>query len=291
MFFVAILIMAILNPWVTKLSKHKVPRTLSVLLVYLILFSIIGFSLAAIAPPLVYQTTSFVNAFPVFLRDIEVPVVLTDEIIKQIVSQIGNLPSQVARFTLSVFSNLFGVITILIFAFYLLLARNKLDEQLASFFGEDRRRQVAKFIDLIEVKLGGWARGQLTLMFVVGLASFVGLTLLGIPFALPLSILAGLLEIIPYFGPVISAIPAVLIAFGISALSGFATSALYFLVQQLENYILVPKVMEKSVGVNPIITLLALAIGFRLAGVFGIIISVPVVITSQVLFREYLSSR
>nr|AKQ03471.1 hypothetical protein [uncultured Microgenomates bacterium Rifle_16ft_4_minimus_38077] len=290
-FFVAVLIMAILNPWVSKLSRYKVPRALSVLLVYLILFAVAGFSLAAIVPPLVSQTTTFANTLPHFLKEIGVSIVLSDEIIKQLVAQIGTLPAQIARVTLSVFSNIFGVITILIFAFYLLLARNKFDDQLGYFFGEKRTKEIGRFIDLIEVKLGGWARGQLTLMLVVGLATFVGLSLLGVPFALPLSILAGLLEIVPYFGPVLSAVPAVLIGFGTSALTGFATAALYFLVQQLENYILVPKIMEKSVGVNPIITLLALAIGFRLAGVFGIIISVPLVITIQVLSKEYLASR
>ena len=290
-FFVAVLIMAILNPWVSKLSKYKVPRAISVLLVYLMLFASAGFSLAAIVPPLVEQTTSFVNVFPQFLKEIGVSVVLSDEIIKQLVAQIGTLPAQVARVTLSVFSNIFGVITILIFAFYLLLARNKLDDQLGFFLGEKKIKEIERFINLIEDKLGGWARGQLTLMLAVGLATFVGLTLLGVPFALPLSILAGLLEIVPYFGPVLSAIPAVLIGFGLSALSGFATAALYFLIQQLENYILVPKIMEKSVGVNPVITLLALAIGFRLAGVFGIIISVPVVITIQLLTKEYLASK
>lgn len=290
-FFVALLIMAILNPWVTKLSKYKVPRALSVLVVYLLLFSVAGVSLAAIIPPLADQTSSFVNSFPKFIGNLGVSVVLSDEIIKQLVAQIGTLPAQIAKLTVSVFSNVLGVLTILIFAFYLLLARDKLYEQLGYFFGDKKRKEVARIIDLLEEKLGGWSRGQFALMFAVGLATYIGLVLLGVPFALPLSIIAGLLEIVPYFGPVLSALPAVLIGFGISPLTGFATAALYFLIQQLENYILVPKIMEKSIGVNPVITLLALAIGFRLAGVVGIIISVPLVITIQLLSREYLLNK
>jgi predicted PurR-regulated permease PerM len=124
-------------------------------------------------------------------------------------------------------------------------------------------------------------------MFIVGLANYIGLTLLGIPFALPLAILAGLLEIVPYVGPLIAAVPAVLIGFGISPILGTATAALAFLVQQLENYIFVPKVMEKSTGVHPIITLLSLAIGFKLLGMIGILIAVPVYITFQVLIQSY----
>jgi predicted PurR-regulated permease PerM len=111
---------------------------------------------------------------------------------------------------------------------------------------------------------------------------------MGIPYALPLAILAGVLEIIPLLGPIISAVPIALIGFGISPVIGFAVIALSFSVQQIENYLLVPKIMEKSVGVSPIITLLALAIGARFAGVVGAIISIPTVIMLQVLAKEYL---
>ncbi|MCH7641087.1 AI-2E family transporter [Patescibacteria group bacterium] len=290
-FFVALLIMAILNPWVSKLSKYKIPRAVSVLVVYFLLFGVTGVSLASIVPLLAEQTTSFVNTLPKFIDRLGIATVLSEQIVGQLLSQIGTLSGQVAKVTISVFSNVLGMVTILIFAFYLLLARDKLDDQLGYFFGDKKRKEVTRIIDLLEEKLGGWARGQLALMFAVGLATYIGLVLLGIPFALPLAIIAGLFEIVPYFGPVLSAIPAVLIGFGISALSGFATVALYFLVQQLENYILVPKIMEKSVGVNPVIILLALAIGFRLAGIVGIIISVPVVIMIQILSREHLLSK
>ena len=134
-------------------------------------------------------------------------------------------------------------------------------------------------------------RGQLLLMLAIGLATFLGLILLGIPYALPLAILAGLLEIIPTLGPIIAAIPSIIIGFGISPFIGFAVAFLALLVQQLESYFLVPKVMEKSVGVSPIVTLLALAVGAKLAGIAGVFISMPVLITSQVLLKEYLSSK
>jgi len=122
----------------------------------------------------------------------------------------------------------------------------------------------------------------------VGTFTYLGLLILGIPFALPLALLAGVLEIIPYIGPIIAAIPAVLVGLSISPLMGLAVASLAFLIQQFENYLFVPKVMEKSVGVSPIITLVALVIGLRLAGVVGIIVSVPLVITLQVLGKQYL---
>lgn len=290
-FFVALLIMTILNPWVTKLSKYKIPRALSVLVVYLFLFGIVGFTIGAVIPPLVDQTSSFVNNLPNFVSNLGFPAVLSDRFIEQLISQVAALPAGAARVTVSVFSNVIGLVAILVFAFYLLSERDKLDEQLGYFFGNKKKKEIGEVIDLLEVRLGSWARGQLALMFVVGLASYVGLSLLGIPFALPLAILAGLLEIVPYIGPTLAAVPAVLIGFGISPLIGIATLALAFLVQQLENYVFVPKIMQKAAGVNPIVTLLALAIGFRLAGIVGLLISVPVYITSRLLAKEYIISK
>lgn len=286
--FVALLIMTILNPLVTRFSKLKIPRAISVFIAYLVVFGVFGAALAGIIPPLVEQTTSFANNIPGYLSSLGIGGYINEQLTGELLSQLGSIPGQLVKVGLSVFSNVFAVITVLIFAFYLLLARDKLDDQLGFLFGEERKRELARIMDLLESKLGGWARGQLTLMVLVGVSNYIGLMILGIPFALPLAILAGLLEIVPYLGPVIAAIPGIIIGLSISPLMGLAVAALAFLIQQLENYLFVPKVMEKSVGVSPIITLLALAVGFRIAGVVGVVISVPVVLTVQVLLSKYL---
>lgn len=124
-------------------------------------------------------------------------------------------------------------------------------------------------------------------MFVIGLGCYIGLTIIGIPYALPLGILAGLLEIVPNIGPVISSIPLAIISFGISPLKGLMTLALILIIHQSENYFLTPRIMQKSAGLSPIITLLALAVGFNLAGVTGAIISVPVVVTLKALLLKH----
>ena len=286
--FIALLIMAILNPLVTKLSRWRIPRGISVFLAYLLFFGVLGAIIAGIIPPLVSQTTSFGNNLPKYFDNLGINRIISEQIVGQLISQLGNIPGQVVKVGVSVFTNIFDVFAVLIFAFYLLLVREKLDDHLGFFFGEEKKHKAGKLIDLLETRLGGWARGELILMALVGVSTYVGLSLLGIPFALPLALLAGLFEIIPYLGPIIAAVPAVLIGLSISPLMALATAALAFLIQQLENYIFVPKVMEKSVGVSPIITLIALAIGLRLAGIIGVVISVPVVITLQVLGRQYL---
>jgi predicted PurR-regulated permease PerM len=285
--FVALLIMVILNPLVRKLSKFKIPRGASVLIVYFTFFGLVIFSLASVVPALVEQTSNFANGLPGYVQNIKIPSAIGDQITRDLGAFVGMIPGRVVGVSVSIVSNFVAVLTVLTFAFYLLMARDKLDDQLAFFFGKTRSQEIGEIIDELEVKLGGWARGQLLLMFTVGFFNYVGLTILGIPYALPLGIFAGIMEAVPYIGPILGAVPGVVIGFGISPIMGIGTAALAFLIQQVENYVLVPKIMEKSVGVAPIVTLVALAIGFRVAGIPGILISVPVVITLQVFGKRH----
>lgn len=289
--FASLLIMAILNPLVTRLTKFRIPRGVSVLLVYILVVGVLGVVVASLITPMVNETSSFASGLPKYLENAGIPAFLGKETTSNLLSQVVQIPGQVLTLSVSFFSNMVMVIGSLVFAFYLLLAREKLESQLSSFLGDERGKRICKVIDTLEFRLGGWMRGQLLLMLAIGLATFLGLILLGIPYALPLAILAGLLEIVPTLGPIIAAIPSIIIGFGISPFIGFAAAFLGLLVHQIENYLLVPKIMEKSVGVSPIVTLLALAIGAKLAGIAGVFVSMPVLITGQVLLKEYLSSK
>lgn len=286
-FFVALLIMTTLDPLVSFLSKYRIPRAISVLISYLLVFGVFGLIIAAVVPPLVEQTASFATGLPDYLKNLGVAPFISERVVSELLAILGDLPAKIVRVGISIFSNFLSVLTVLTFAFYLLMIRDKLQDHSGFFFGEEKKREIGRMIDLLEVRLGGWARGQIFLMLVIGSVTYIGLLVLGIPFSLPLALLAGMLEIVPYIGPIIAAIPAAIIGFGISPLMGIAVTALVFLIQQAENYVIVPKIMEKSVGISPIIILLALAVGFRLLGVIGIFLSIPVVITLQVLFKEY----
>lgn len=279
--FVALLLVSILNPIVNKLSKFKIPKGVSVLLSYVLIFGSFGLAIASVLPPLVEQTTNFANNFPVYLHNLGVENYASEEVLKQLVSQLGSVPSQIIKAGFSLFGNILSILTVAIFAFYLLLIRDKFDNNLEFLFGKEKIKNVINLINTLEKKLGGWARGQFLLMLTIGLLSYTGFIILGIPYALPLALLAGIFEIVPYLGPIIAAIPAIILGFSISPFLGFAAVGLAILIQQLENYVFVPKVMEKSTGVSPIITLLSLAIGFRLAGIVGMIISIPIVIIIQ----------
>lgn len=289
--FVALLLMTILEPIVALLARIRIPRALSVLITYIFVLGILGGMVALIAPTLAQQTTNFVNTLPSYLNNIGINSAVSGDLAKGLLSQLGGIPGEILNFTVSVFSNVVAVVTVLVFAFYMLLTHDKLKDQVGFLFGESKSQQIGRVVLAWENKLGKWARGQMLLMFAIGLGTYVGFVLIGIPFALPLAILAGLLEIIPILGPIVAAVPAILIGFGISPIIGLAVTALSLLVHQVEGYVLVPKIMEKSVGVSPLLILVSIAIGAKLLGIMGVIISVPFVITLQVLIKEYLIAK
>ena len=284
--FAALLLMTILNPIVKKLSKIKIPKTLSVLVSYILIFGVFGFAIGILLPPLVEQTTNLANNLPKYFQDSGITKYANGDVLKEIVSQLGSVPSQVIKAGFSFFTNILNILTVLIFAFYLLLVRDKFEKNLEFMFGKTKGEDMSKLINQLEVRLGGWARGQLLLMLLVGISSYIGFIILGIPYALPLALLAGIFEIVPYLGPVVASIPAIILGFSISPFVGGATIGLAVLIQQLENYLFVPKIMEKSTGVSPIITLLSLAVGAKLAGITGMVISIPIVIIIQTLLQN-----
>ena len=171
------------------------------------------------------------------------------------------------------------------------MERRNFGKHLGLLFGGDKSQKISSILDKIENNLGGWLRGELVLMFSVGTLTYLGLLVLGVESALSLAILAGVLEIIPNLGPVISAIPAVLVAMTVSPALALGTAALYWLVQLLENNFLVPKVMGSVVGVNPVVVILGLMTGFRLNGPLGAVMAIPVIIILKILLSDIYKSK
>ena len=139
----------------------------------------------------------------------------------------------------------------------------------------------------IRDKLGYWLRAQLLLSIVVGLLVFVGLSVLQVKYAAVLALFAALFEFIPYVGPVLAAGPALILAFSQGGpIDFFLVLTLYIVIQQIENHFLIPKVMQRAVGLNPIVSILAILIGARIAGIIGALIAIPVATALGVFFRE-----
>lgn len=152
---------------------------------------------------------------------------------------------------------------------------------------EEYREKTRLTIHLVEEKLGAWLRGQIVLSLAIGVITWIVLQAMGIPYAVPLAILAGFLEIIPTLGPIIAAIPAVIVGFAISPVMGIAVLIAYAAIQIAENNILVPKIMQKAVGLNPVVILIAILIGAELLGVVGALLSIPFVSAAIIIYRAY----
>jgi predicted PurR-regulated permease PerM len=290
--FVGIILMAALNPLVERLEKLKIPRPLGAILIYLVIFSFFGLILAGVIPPLVSQTSTLISRLPTYYESLGIWGIdsnILDSQLNHFLDRLGSISFDIVKMTIGIFGNFVAVFTLIFVSFYLLLERKNLDEYLKKLFGPADKK-AGKIIDKVEKRLGEWVRAQFTLMIIVGVMSYGGLRLLGIDFALPLALLAGVLEIVPNIGPTLSAVPAILVGLVISPLMGLAVAALYFLVQQLENQIIVPQIMKKEVGVNPLITILALVAGFKIGGALGAVLAIPFIILAETLIKEFFIS-
>jgi len=287
MLFVSLILMSALKPSIDRLEGLKIPRALSIFIVYLGMWIVVGFILAGVVPSLVEQTGKMIGLIPYAINRIDLFPEYQQEVTREALSWLGSLPQGLLKFSIDLFGNIINVLTTVVITFYLLLERKKLGHYLNSLFGDKKSKVISTLVDRIEHRLGSWVRGELILMLAIGLLTYLGLTILGVDIALPLAIIAGLLEIIPNIGPIVSAVPAVIIALMSHPFLGIATAALYFLVQLFENNFLVPKVMQSTVGINPVISIISLMIGFRLAGPSGAILAIPFVIILQVLISEF----
>jgi predicted PurR-regulated permease PerM len=284
--FIAFIIMSSLRPTVDWLEKRRIPSVISILFIYIVVFGVFGISLVGTIPSLVVQFVRLTQALPSFISRV-MPYWNID--INAFSQQITPLSQNLVKITVSIFSNIITIVTVLVFTFYLLLERKRMEELLASFMDQELARRVSQVLKNIEQRMGSWVQGEFILMLIIGLLAYIGLVLLRVDFALPLAILAGLLEIIPTVGPIISAIPAVIIGLAGSPVLALSVVFLFFIIHQAENTLVVPFVMRRSVGLPPLLTILALMIGGKLAGVAGAVLAVPVVLVIQEILQEVLS--
>jgi predicted PurR-regulated permease PerM len=289
MVFVALILVSALNPFVDKLESLKIPRGLAIVLIYIVLWGVVGALVASIIPGLLDQTSKLIRILPAAINNIDLFTSHQQEISQQLLTRIGTLPENLLKITLGIFGNILDVLTTIVMAFYMLLYHKHISTSLESLFGSPQTEKISQIVYEIERRLGSWVRGELFLMLIIGVLTYIGLVFLGIEIALPLAVLAGILEIVPNIGPIISSIPAIIIALTVHPIIALATAAWYFIVQFLENHLVVPKVMQHAIGVNPLISIIGLMIGFKLAGPVGAILALPIVIIVQTLGLGFFS--
>jgi len=286
--FLSFILMTAIYPMVLWLEKFKIPRAISTVVIYFVVLGTLALVIGSSIPALVTQSTTLAVTLPATAARV-LPYWNID--FQTLTGQIAPLSANVLSVTLGIFSNIFTTFTVLIITFYLIVERRRAEATLVEFLGASIGKKVTGILRAIEGRLGAWVRGELLLMTFIGVLTYIGLTLLHVEFALPLALIAGLLEIVPMIGPIISAVPAVLVGLSVSPLFALSVVALYIIVQQLENNIFVPIVMKKSVGLSPLVTILALMVGARLGGIAGAILAVPLVLVLQVVLTALLGTK
>lgn len=286
--FIAFILTSALNPSVDRWERRGLPRVLAIFIFYTLGIILFVLGTTNLIPPLISESIHLGNRLPGYLSFVLGYLNLQSLDVQSFTDQLGPLGENLLRLGLGVFSNILGVVTILVFTFYFLLEHKHLEQYLRGFLGENQVSKVITMLGQIENRLGAWVRGQLILMLTIGITSYIGLVLLQVDYALALAILAGILEIVPIVGPIISAIPAIVVAISTSAspLLGLAVAGLYFIIQLLENHLLVPSVMRRTVDLPPLVTLIALMIGARLGGIGGALLAIPLVVTGRVIISE-----
>jgi predicted PurR-regulated permease PerM len=285
--FIAFLLMTALQPLVVLLERIKIPRFIAILIIYIVVFGLFGWSLATSVPSIIVQTTHLTQTLPGVAARV-LPYWKVD--FNTISQQIAPIGENIIKVTVDIFTNLITTLAVLMFTFYFLLERRHIKDIITEMFGETIASRAVEILKAIESRIGEWVRGQLILMLIIGVFVYIGLLILRIDFALPLALVAGLLEIVPNIGPIISAIPAVLIGLSTSPLLALSVVALYIIVHQTEGNIIVPLVMKHSLGISPLVTIIALMVGGKLAGIMGAILAVPVLLVCQVLFTKLILS-
>jgi len=287
-----LLLSALLKP-VQWLASKKLPRIISVAVVYVVIILVISLIIGTILPPLISQTTEFTNKLPEIISATDNYLIFHQIPVKDLSSviakQVNEFTGDIVTITGKVVSSVILILTMFVLTFYLLLDWNNFLKIVSSPFSGVQEKRITNIISSVEDGLGRWVRGQLLLSLAVGLLTFIGLTIVGIPYALPLSLIAGIFEILPIIGPIISAIPAILVGLTVSPVMGLAAAAIFVIVQQLENHLIVPFVMSRVVGVRPLIIIIALLIGAKLAGITGAFLAVPLIIVIKILLKELLN--
>lgn len=182
----------------------------------------------------------------------------------------------------------FGVVTILIVAFYLLVDAEGIVRAMVRLFPRQERTRVRDAFGRAGEKVSAWLAGQLLLAAIIGATAAVGLWIMDVPYFYVLAFIAGVGEMIPIVGPLLAAIPAVAVGFSVSPAVALGVALFFIIQQQVENHILVPKIMSRQVGISPVVVIMALLIGGSLLGIVGAILAVPTAAILQVLLQELL---
>lgn len=302
----AIVFASAIEPATKWFMKYKIPRVAAVLLVYM---TVVGFLFGLFyffIPPILDEAVGFFATVPQYIDAMSstgsfasntiqsskevvsgvdaVQGFSIQELVLDLRSSISNVSEGFLRALNTIFGGIFSLILILVFSFYFAVQEKGISDFLKIITPDKHEKYIVGLWKRSQIKIGRWMQGQVLLAVIIGVLTYLGLTIFGVPYALLLAVIAALFELIPIFGPILASIPAIAVAFG--SVDGGLTLALmvaglYLIIQQFENHLIYPLVVKKVVGVPPILVIIALIVGAKLAGFLGIILSVPIAAVLQ----------
>ena len=270
--------------------------------IYVMLFAVLGSAIALILPPVIEEIGAIARGFPSFYQQAIgwysqfVPAsgaALSEPL--PFSSALSVASQSVVSIAGHIFGGFFALITVIVLTFYLIVDEGSIKRTL-SFAPKNYQTLVVNLYERVQVKIGIWLRAQIVLMGLVGLLVYLLLSALrlfglNMPFALVLAVFAALMEFIPYVGPIIGAIPAVFLAYSLSPALALVVALVYYGIHLIEANVFVPKIMERALGLSPIISILVFIVGAKLAGIAGAFLAVPIATASVVIIKELYARR
>jgi predicted PurR-regulated permease PerM len=302
---VALVFAAAISPFVGRLEARRVPRGAAIMVAYVGIIAVAFAILFVAVPPLARESAdlaaqlissakrleSWVDSLQKLLGQGGGSGLEIDKALSQALQASSSLVPGIFRITFSLASGVLSLLLVLAISFYWLVERDDVERTVIRLVAAKHRERFLLLWREIEMKLGAYVRGQLLDALAVGILTLIGLSLLGVEFALPLAIIAGVTGLVPIVGATLGGIPAVLIGFSQSPEKALLVLGLYLIVQQVEGNFLAPKIMQQSVGISPLTVLIAIVIGGSLLGVIGAMLAIPSAAAVQVLTVRLLLDR
>jgi predicted PurR-regulated permease PerM len=293
----ALFLASLIQPVADWAHQYHVPRGVTVIFAYIVGFGLLALTITLMVPTLIEQA---LKLGPIFgarwesLQDVIVGVqdvamkydLLPESGFASIQSQAAEAISRLMRTLTGIFGGIAAFVIVLVIAFYLVAQDDKAKTLVHDWVTKKHQKFILKLIEELQAQMSKWFVGQATLSLIIGILVYLALTILGIQGALVFALFAGLLEFIPYLGPILSSIPIIFVAFTQSPLHGVLALAALVIIQQLENHVIVPKVMQKAVGLNPLISIISMLVGAKLFGVAGALLAIPFATALMVIITE-----
>jgi predicted PurR-regulated permease PerM len=287
----AIAIASAVAPLVSSLG-NRIPRALAAILVYLVGLALLVGAFSIIIPPLVGQAREIGERAPDLIEQAQ-SIFDWDRLsflpLDAILPQLGALSSTIISLPIGLASSLLEILLVVFISLYLVIEAPNLERFVLSLVPAEREERLRSLLHEMTTAMGGYIRGVLMSAVLVGFFTYLGLLIIGVDFPLVLGLLAGLFEVIPYLGPILAAIPIVIIALLESTTQAIIVVIFIVILQQVESYVIVPNVMRSQTKVSPLLVILAIIAGSTLGGLLGVLIAIPVVGALRVFVREVIA--